>query len=142
MATAKAAKTPAVGKDIDAMCTKCKMVLNHVVMAKVGETVKKVKCLTCGSEHLYRGTTGTVAKKASTTRKPAATKVKASDFDTLMQGRDLSRAKTYKPSSSFSKNEVLQHPKFGMGIVLAEKEGDKIDVAFNDGTKTLVHNLA
>jgi hypothetical protein len=146
MVTPKAAsKTPPVGKDIDSMCTKCKMVLNHVIVAKVGDVVKRVKCLTCGSEHNHKAeASGGVAvkKKKATTKKAAGTKVRASDWDTLMSGRDLSRAKRYKPDGAFSKNDVLDHPKFGMGLVLADKEGSKIEVAFQEGPKVLVHNLA
>ncbi|MCC6807873.1 MAG: hypothetical protein IT381_10650 [Deltaproteobacteria bacterium] len=135
------AKTPAVGKDVDDFCTKCKMLLNHVVVAKVGETIKRVKCLTCNTEHAYRGEK---PKAETTTRKaakPSAATVKASDYDTLMKGRDLSRAKKYKPAVVFEKNDVIDHPKFGMGLVLGDKDGSKIDVAFSDGVKTLVHNI-
>jgi hypothetical protein len=111
-----------------------------VVVAKVGETVKRVKCLTCGTEHAYRGEKpkGEAAPKKS---KPSASQVKASDYDTLMKGRDLSKAKKYKPAALFEKNDVVDHPKFGMGLVLGDKDGSKIDVAFSDGVKTLVHNL-
>jgi hypothetical protein len=138
------AKTPPVGKDVDDFCTKCKMLLNHVVVAKVGETIRRVKCLTCNTEHAYRGEKPKAEKgEAAVKKKKASTgTVKASDYDTLMKGRDLSRAKKYKPASVFEKNDVLDHPKFGMGLVLGDKDGSKIEVAFSDGVKTLIHNLA
>jgi DNA-directed RNA polymerase subunit M/transcription elongation factor TFIIS len=139
------AKTPAVGKDVDDFCTKCNMLLNHVVVAKVGETIKRVKCLTCNTEHAYRGEKAKAEKSAKSAaalrKRVASSQVKASDYDTLMKGRDLSKAKKYKPASSFEKNDVLDHPKFGMGLVLGDKDGSKIDVAFSEGVKTLVHNL-
>jgi hypothetical protein len=117
------------------------MLLNHVIVAKVGDTIKKVKCLTCGSEHMHK-TAATAAKtKTAGAKKAAPAKVRASDWDVLMQGRDLTRAKRYKPDSSFAKNDVVDHPKFGMGLVLMDKEGNKIEVAFRDGPKVLVHNL-
>jgi len=134
--------TPAVGKDIDSFCTKCDMVLNHVIVAKVGETVKRVKCLTCNTEHAYKSATKAAAapkkKRAVGVR---AGKVVATDYDTLMRGRDLSRAKKYKPADRFAKSDVLNHTQFGIGIVLGEKDGSKIEVAFADGQKTLVHGV-
>jgi hypothetical protein len=116
------------------------MLLAHVVMAKVESQVKKVKCHTCGSEHVYRGTTAPVAKPA-TKRRAAPATIRASDYDLLMKGRDLTRARKYKPAVTFDKNEIVDHPTFGMGIVVKEKDGNKIDVAFRDGLKTLVHRL-
>lgn len=135
--------TPAVGKDIDAFCSKCDMVLNHVIEAKVGDTVKRVKCLTCNTAHAYKS----AAKAAAAPKKKRATgvragKVVATDYDTLMKGRDLSRAKKYKPVDRFVKADILNHTQFGIGIVIAEKDGSKIEVAFADGQKTLVHGLA
>lgn len=136
------AKTPAVGKDVDDFCTKCNMLLNHVVVAKVAETIKRVKCLTCGTEHAYRGEKPKGERKEPSTKtKVTSGQVRASDYDTLMKGRDLSKAKKYKPAMVFEKNDVIDHPKFGMGLVLGDKDGSKIDVAFSDGVKTLIHNL-
>jgi hypothetical protein len=137
------AKTPAVGKDCDDFCTKCNMLLNHVIVAKVGETIKRVKCLTCNTEHAYRGEKpkGEAKDPAKRKAKVASGQVKASDYETLMKGRDLGKAKKYKPAVIFEKNDVLDHPKFGMGLVLGDKDGSKIDVAFSDGVKTLIHNL-
>ena len=134
-------KTAAVGKDVDSFCSKCKMLLNHVVVAKVGDQIKRVKCLTCGSEHAHKLAATVTKPKSPAAKKAAPAKVRASDWDVLMQGRDLTRAKRYKPDLAFHKNDVVDHPKFGMGLVLADKEGTKIEVAFQEGPKVLVHNL-
>ena len=135
--------TPAVGKDIDSFCTKCDMILNHVIVAKVGETVKRVKCLTCNTEHAYKA----ASKAAAAPKKKRAVgvragKVLATDYDTLMRGRDVSRAKKYKPVDRFVKADILNHTQFGIGIVIAEKDGTKIEVVFANGQKTLVHGVA
>jgi hypothetical protein len=83
---------------------------------------------------------GAVKKKRAPS-KARAGKVVATDYDTLMRGRDLSRAKKYKPVDRYAKNEVMNHTQFGIGIVLGEKDGSKIEVAFADGQKTLVHGV-
>jgi uncharacterized Zn finger protein len=54
--------TPVAGNMI-ALCTKCGMELNHVVVAHNARgKVEKVKCLTCGTEHKFRS-----SKKKATT---------------------------------------------------------------------------
>ena len=42
------------GDNIASHCTKCKLVLDHAIVAMDGETIAKVKCKTCGSKHKYR----------------------------------------------------------------------------------------
>ena len=42
------------GQDIDAYCTKCKLVLAHVIIALRGTRPAKVECKTCKSIHAYR----------------------------------------------------------------------------------------
>ncbi len=43
-----------LGDVIDDYCTKCKLVMNHSIVAIVENEVKKVRCLTCMTEHSYR----------------------------------------------------------------------------------------
>ncbi len=44
-----------VGKNVDCLCSRCKLVLAHVVLYEVAGDVQGVKCKTCGAEHRYRG---------------------------------------------------------------------------------------
>jgi hypothetical protein len=41
------------GKEIDAKCTRCKIVIGHTIVAMVGTEPRRVKCNSCGSEHRY-----------------------------------------------------------------------------------------
>lgn len=43
-----------LGDVIDDYCPRCRLVMNHGVMAIDGETVRKVRCNTCMTEHPYR----------------------------------------------------------------------------------------
>ncbi len=52
-----------LGDMIDDYCTKCKLIMNHSVVAIVEEEVKKVRCLTCLTEHPYRKCKGGRKKK-------------------------------------------------------------------------------
>ena len=47
-------------------------------------------------------------------------------------------ARTYGASQTFAIGEVLSHPKFGCGTVVAST-ANRIDVEFPDGKRTLVH---
>ena len=42
------------GGEVDSYCTKCRLVLNHRIIAMVGPLPKKVECSTCNSHHTYR----------------------------------------------------------------------------------------
>src|SRR6185295_16918693 len=43
------------GGEGDSWCTKCRLVLNHRIIAMVGAKPVRVECSTCGSHHNYRG---------------------------------------------------------------------------------------
>ena len=47
-------KTLRAGGEVDSYCTKCRLVLNHRIIAMIGNTPRKVECSTCNSHHLYR----------------------------------------------------------------------------------------
>src|SRR5690606_29291278 len=42
-----------VGSTIEAKCTKCKAILPHVVVAKIGAVPTRVQCATCSMLHAY-----------------------------------------------------------------------------------------
>lgn len=135
-----------VGGEIDAFCTKCDLNLAHTIIAMVGTKVVKVKCNTCDSEHVYRGTqplvkaTSFAAPKKSAsgaTRAPA----KKLSWEDQFAGKDLGRAKKYSPRETFVVDDVVDHPTFGLGLVIAVRV-DKVDISFKQDTKTLVHGKA
>lgn len=43
-----------LGDVIDDYCTRCRLIMNHSVVAIVEGEVKKVRCTTCLTEHPYR----------------------------------------------------------------------------------------
>jgi len=118
--------------------------LAHTIVAVVGDTPKKVECNTCGALHAYKAhEPGKAPKKASsrsssrTAKKPA---LKPSDYEKMVEGRDITHARRYSPRTQFEVSEIFQHPKFGMGIVVSLKDATKIEVLFPEGPKVLVHN--
>ncbi len=124
------------GQEIDDQCTKCKLLLAHTIVAMDGESVLKVECNTCHSVHKYRG------KKAKSTRAKTTKKtaVKVVPFEQLIAGKDLSRATRYKISTMLAQDEIIDHVKFGLGIVTHVLGDNKVEVEFSEGPKVLVHN--
>ena len=43
-----------LGDVIDDYCSRCRLIMNHGVVGMVGDEVRKVRCNTCLSEHVYR----------------------------------------------------------------------------------------
>lgn len=132
--------TSKVGSNIDAWCTKCKLVLAHTIEAVALGVIKRVHCNTCGGKHQFKasepGVKAPSKAKASTAPK---NKSKASDFSRLVSGKDLTRAIPYKTTRRFSKGELMNHSTFGVGVVVDEKDMSKIEVLFEAGPKVLIH---
>ena len=140
-------KTPQVGTDIDASCTRCRLELTHVIVAMDGSRVVRVQCKTCGSVHNYHGNAAkpnlsVKSSRQDTRTKPGSTKrqtASMNEFDEWMKGRDLSRAKRYKPMVLFQQGDVVDHATFGLGVVTRVLADHKIVVAFQMDEKILVH---
>lgn len=60
-------------------------------------------------------------------------------YETLKNQIGTARVMPYKISSRFEVANAIQHAKFGLGFVTSAS-GDRIEVAFVEGVKPLVHN--
>lgn len=138
-----------VGDEVDAKClASCgkNLVLAHVVVAMVQDRIVKVKCNTCEKEHSYRAPDSpseATARRRRAERKASSkdgsTLPSASDYEVLVKGHDLSKAEKYSPQMALETHSVIDHPKFGVGLVTDLKEGNKAQVAFPDGGRVLVY---
>ncbi|MEW6431042.1 MAG: hypothetical protein AB1730_05995 [Myxococcota bacterium] len=133
------------GGDIDAFCSRCDLNLAHTIIAMVGPKVVKVKCNTCGNDHQYRGeqpllkaqSFANPKKRATSSAAPRATKA-AVAWEDQFKGKDLSRARKYSIRDTYAVDDVIDHPTFGLGLVVAVRQ-DKVDVSFKQEEKVLVH---
>jgi hypothetical protein len=64
----------------------------------------------------------------------------SSDWEDLMAMADVDGVRPYAMRGEFSRGEVIQHKVFGLGIVVRELAGGKIQVSFRDGVRLLVCN--
>ena len=148
-----------VGTEVDAYCTKCRLVLNHVVVAMVGTRPKKVECLTCHSQHVYRASEpGSRAKAASSTTSAVSKQDKETEkkraklrriqekekelWKETLAKKDLALVKPYIMADSYEIEDVINHDRFGMGIVTHLITPQKMEVLFEDGYKCMVCNFS
>ncbi|MCC6847039.1 MAG: hypothetical protein IT294_00960 [Deltaproteobacteria bacterium] len=135
------------GSTVDSWCTKCKLVLAHTVEAMVDARITRVHCNTCRGQHAYRPDApraGGKAAKAGEGRRSAPKKAVAaapirSEYETLLRGRTADKARTYATTERFAPGELIKHSTFGIGVVIGERDSVKIDVAFPDGQRVLLH---
>jgi hypothetical protein len=131
-----------VGTDVEAYCTKCKLVLAHIVVAMQGLKPRRVKCNTCQGEHNYRAekpVAKTAVKKAKTVKKTTTKKTRQS-WEEVMQEALSKPHKKYSMSGSFGEGDWIEHPKFGLGCVQSFVPPSKITVRFADVTRLLICN--
>ena len=130
------------GTDIEAYCTKCKMVLAHVVVAMLGAKPRRVKCHTCGGEHNYRAekpVAKVATNKDKAAKKPSTRKTRQS-WEVVMKEAASKPHKEYAMTGSFYEGDWIEHAKFGRGCVQNFVPPNKITVRFADDTKLLVCN--
>lgn len=126
--------------DISAWCGKCKFDRTHVIAAMDGDKVRKVTCSMCNSTHNYKNAPSSESKSGST-KTPRSSKSSGSSRKSTGFSIDPNRpVKNYNMGSGFSEGDVINHPKFGLGSVLAITSPNKMEVRFQEGTKILLHS--
>ena len=124
-----------VGAEIDAYCTKCQLDRTHAIETlKSDGNINRVICRTCTGIHRFRRPKADLAKK---TRAAGGGKRRKKGATTVTP-EELAKATTYKLDGVFKVGEVISHKKFGPGKVLEVRSGGRIEVGFEDGSKTLV----
>lgn len=130
-----------VGSNVDSWCTKCRLVLAHTIEAIAFGIIKRVQCNTCKGKHQYKssepGTQKPVAQKATRVSAPKVVSSKT-DYTRAITGRDFAKAIDYSTSKSYKNGELINHVKFGLGVVVGAKDAQKVEVLFSDGPKILL----
>jgi hypothetical protein len=127
-----------VGGEVLAFCTTCKTLKDHIIVAMLGEKPAKVECMGCHKQHAFRGAPG--AKKAAKPRAAKATPPPpVDDLDAKLAGRE-GEARAYAPKERFAVDELVRHPSFGVGLVVALPAPQRVEVAFRGGRKLLLHD--
>ena len=125
------------GGDIDSYCTRCKLNLEHIVLAMVGGAVVKVQCKTCGSIHRFKGMPAVRPK--SSRKEGAATKsfVTCQALWEAAMGEAKGPELPYDMARSYRAGDVMVHNMFGKGVV-QKTFFKKCEVLFKDKERMLV----
>ena len=134
-----------IGKSVDSWCGRCKLMLAHTVEAMVNHKITRAHCNTCGAQHAYRcNPPGTASAKIRGTSSGNSAKAsgKPVDYEALLRGKDVGQSRAYRTAERFHTDEIVDHPTFGIGLVVRLRDSNKIDVGFSDGVKTLTHGAS
>jgi hypothetical protein len=144
---------PAVARNINLPCKKCNCDRYHIVVAHTTATSAKVRCEVCGSTKTFRLKKVTESSKKSAIAKLTASVGRAKRtvgkrtvgpdpaalWGELRTQIGTANLVPYEMRSKYSLANAINHPKFGVGFVTSATK-DKIDVAFEGGGRSLVHN--
>ncbi len=124
-------ETYSAGDNISSRCTKCKLNLDHTIVAMEGELVAKVKCRTCGSTHKFRNPADPPKARTSQAKTAAgANAASGSRWETaLAEARGKSHP--YTMDGKYRVGDCIEHERFGKGVVV-KLYANKCDVLFRD----------
>ncbi len=138
------------GSPIIAYCTECKADREHVVLESAGTQIRSVRCKKCGSEGSFRAPREKARaalldfskkKKApAKTRRKKAPPSPAVVYAELMDGLDLDAAVRYNIKKPLAVGDLMDHPKFGVGLVTEIIDVQKARVVFPEGERVMVCN--
>ncbi len=149
------------GGEVDSWCTKCRLFLNHRIIAMMGSKPVRVECSTCGSHHNFRArppgvketgsvrapsataSTATRAPRQSTaTRAAAAELAREQAWEKAIAGRAIADFRPYKLSATFSEGDLVRHSRFGDGVVMRVIDSGKVEILFKGEARTLAQGVA
>ena len=121
------------GSEIKYQCPLCDLELWHTVVAIVGKQPARIRCNTCKSERNYK------APKLESSSRSSKLQGSHPDFyQQKLRENVMKTVKSYRADSEFAAEDVVDHIKFGRGIVLKLVHPDRINVLFQDEMRTLV----
>jgi hypothetical protein len=139
------------GSTMVAYCKKCEADTSHTVLEVLegGKRLGKVRCDACREEHPFRRPKAPQPKapkeKAAKPRRHSSKKSKAPQevaaHEAWRQVESMvqAAAKTpYKMGRSYDKGEVIEHPQFGVGVVVTVLSPTKVEVLFPTVRRKLV----
>lgn len=134
-------RKPRVGGEIESYCGSCKEERTHIIAAMDGDIVRRVTCSMCGGTHNFKrkaATTSSSGDSATTKRATGSRRTKEAQAFTIDPSRPQ---KAYDMNHNYSTGDVINHPKFGLGLIENSLPPNKIEVRFQEGKKLLLHNM-
>lgn len=134
----------AVGRDVEAYCSKCEGPREHRILAMTGDEPKQVLCLTCQTRHNYRTEPGLRRKPGATRDKRAAKTVMDVEAGRRREAqealvKELGSAEDprwFDPKGRYKAGEIIFHPDHGRGKIENVLRSSLL-VRFRDGLRPL-----
>ena len=129
---------PAVAKRFPTFCKKCDSERYHIVLAHLKGASAKIECEVCHKKSTFSlNKQPSASAKSKKTRKTVSSTFR--NWTEFKEHVDEANALPYNIKTKYSEKSSIRHPTFGLGLVL-KSEAQKIEVAFEQGIKALVHN--
>ncbi len=126
----------AAGDNIASWCTRCKLNLDHTIVAMTDELVVKVKCRTCGSTHKFRDPADAPKARTPKARSAGGASAAGSRWETAL-AESNGKSFPYTMDGKYRVGDCVIHERFGKGIVL-KLHVNKCDVLFQDQERLMV----
>ena len=131
-----------VGDEIETTCPRCKLTLDHVILYfREDGRIGNVECRTCGLRHAYRSHALSRLRRLPPSSKTLKALVQGGPFQERLSRLDEERIIPYRTEGRFRVDDVVRHPRFGVGFVLRVGQG-RIEVLFREGVKLLIASAA
>ena len=119
------------GENIASYCTKCKLNLDHTIVAMDGETIVKVTCKTCGSKHKFKSPTDAPKARAPRAKNGNGTKMSAESLWEAGMAEAKGKSRVYDMAAKYRIGDIVMHDRFGKGVV-RKLYMNKCDMLFKD----------
>ena len=130
-----------IGSDVEAFCPKCKADTAHTIITKYEDEIRRVQCSPCGDVHAYRKPRGELEEEGAQAEEKSKKKaLKKPTWEEFFAKHDVSSARPYTFRDTYIENDIVTHPKFGMGFASETPDEDKVEITFKDQRRVLVHN--
>jgi hypothetical protein len=127
---------PEVAKSFQQDCKKCDTLRFHRVLAHIDATSAKVECETCKKKSTLKIGAAAKPKRKAATKKKVTTAAKVYDWQKMLEGNPKP-GRGYSIKEKFANKEKIEHPKFGVGFIIASVPG-RLTALFESEEKTLV----
>ena len=128
---------PRVASNIYLECANCDRDGSyHRVLAHTSSTSAKTQCEICGKKRTLK--LASASPRSAKPRSAARTTTGEKQFQELIEkfGDSIT---PYSIKGYFTKDTVIDHPKFGRGVVIVSYD-DKMQALFRDGLRDLIQN--
>lgn len=131
---------PPVARKVFYPCKKCEVDRYQVVLTHSDSKTAKLECEVCHSKNTMKIGPVSAKSKAAKAAKAGTAKPRGNKVRWEQLTQNSKEAPTpYSMKTAFTVDSVIQHPKFGLGVVTALTNAS-IQVVFEDQERSLVHN--